>query len=217
MSVELWNRTFKRSFFDIRQEIKEIALVNFASVANAETLDGTRVTVPVGLEEGLYIFTDDDDWFHPQIANLLPDVDPDQLADGIVWGSIAFGTRNKAIIVRRKVDGFCYTNNYAVTGKYLRVAPENYAAVFQHGGANAVFKQNNARLVQEYWSLTNKHPASTNYMEDVLKGDFSSRLLISAIEDDLQRCERIDAEIDASLQWARPPMYGMVRIFSELL
>jgi hypothetical protein len=54
-------------------------------------------------------------------------------------------------------------------------------------------------------------------MKDVFKDDFSSALLVGAIEDYLQRCEHIDAEIDSSLQWARPLMYEMVRICSELL
>jgi hypothetical protein len=217
MSVDLWDRTFKRSFFDIRQEIKEIALANFATVENAEILNGTEATTPANLEEGFYIFTDDDDWLHPRISKLLSNVDNSQQTSGVVWGSVAFGTQNRMIITRRNANGFCYTNNYAITGKYLKKDPEHYYAVFQHGGANKALEQHSAKIIEAYWSVTNKNPTSTVYMERVLKGNFSSQLLIGAVEDYLQRCEHIDAEIDSSLQWARPLMYEMVRIFSGLL
>jgi hypothetical protein len=217
MSVDLWNRTLKRSFFDVRQEIKELALANFASVENARILNGTDAITSVNLEEGFYIFTDDDDWLHPQIANLLSKVDNSQEACGVVWGSVAFGAYKKMIIRLRKADGFCYTNNYAITGKYLKQSVENYHKVFQHGSANSVLARDGAKVISEYWSVTNKTPASTVYMKDVFKDDFSSALLVGAIEDYLQRCQHIDAEIDSSLQWARPLMYEMVRIYSELL
>jgi hypothetical protein len=171
----------------------------------------------INLEEGFYIFSDDDDWLHPQIAKLLSNVDNSRQASGVVWGSVAFGTPTEMIMIRREIDGFCYTNNYAITGEYLKKAPANYRAVFQHGGANKVLEQSGAKIIKEYWSVTNKNPTSTIYMGEILKGDFSSPILTGAVEDYLKRCERIDAEIDQSLQWAKPLMYEMVRIFSELL
>lgn len=217
MSVDLWNRTFNRSFLSVRQEIKEITLANFGCVENAEVLYDSEAAIVANQEEGFYIFTDDDDWLHPQLANLLSNIDNDQV-NGFVWGSAAFGThRPEKIITRRKSDGFCFTNNYAIAGRYLKQNPKYYHDVFQHGGANRVLKQSSAKIIKDYWSITNKNPTSTNYMGHVLKGSYSSSLLVGAIEEYVGRCERIDAEIDPSLMWARPQMSEMARLFSELL
>lgn len=217
LSVDLWNRTFKRSFCQVRQEIKEIALANFASVKNTTLLNSIETINTTHLDEGVYIFIDDDDWLHPQIADLLSNIDSDRQTNGFVWGSVAFGRHAEEIITRRNIDGFCYTNNYAVKGVYIKNNIQDLNALSKHGEADKILNKYGARIIKDYWSVTNKNPTSTCYMEQVLKGNYSQPLLTGAIANYLERCQRIDSEIDPSLTWARPMMLEMVRIFSELM
>lgn len=215
LAVDLWNRTFRHSFFKVRQEIKDIALENFASLKDVQVFNSAEGIDQKIFEKGFYIFIDDDDWLHPEIASLLSDIADSQKENAIVWGSVAFGTTTDQIINRRKPDGFCYTNNYAITGKFLLEDPKNYERVFQHFGANETFRQQ-AKIINEYWSVTNKNPSSTVYLEQVLKNDFSSNALKSGVAGYLQRFGQIEKEIDPSLQWARPLMDKMAGIFSKL-
>ncbi|MDD2723213.1 MAG: hypothetical protein PHH59_04210 [Methylovulum sp.] len=219
LSADLWNKTFKRSFIDIRQEIKEIALSNFAMVEDAELFNGLEPPESLVSEKSFYFFTDDDDWVHPKITSLLANVDHSDQVGGIVWGSVAFGTHREKIIVRRNIDGYCFTNNYAITGQYLAKTPENFITVSQHGGADGFLESRNSKkIINEYWSVTNKNPTSTIFLEQLLKGDFSSQQkLSSGVECYVHRCKQIDLEIDGSLEWARPLMDRMLGIFSELL
>jgi hypothetical protein len=216
LAVDLWNRTFRHSFFKVRQEIKDIAIENFDSLADAQVFNSVERIDRENFEEGFYIFIDDDDWLHPEIASLLSDNADSRQENAIVWGSVAFGTTTDRIITRRKPDGFCYTNNYAITGKFLSESPENFDRVFQHFGANETFKQPDVKIIDEYWSVTNKNPSSTVYLEQVLKDDFSSNALKSGVAGYLQRYGQIEKEIDPSLQWARPLMDKMAGIFSKL-
>jgi hypothetical protein len=216
-SVDLWNKTFNHSFFEVRQKIKNLTLANLSSIENSIILNGKSEAIPSNFEEGFYIFIDDDDWLHPKIDNLLSNAAHNQQTKGFIWGSVSFGTLNTKIILLRKNNGFCYTNNYAISGSFLKYDTKNYFSVYQHGDANKVLEQHGAMIINEYWSITNKNPTSTVYLEKVLEQDYSSTNLIHAISDYLERYKQIESEIDLSLQWARPLMDGMEKIFLELL
>jgi len=218
MYVDLWNKTFKISFFETRQKIKEITIENLHSIENVEIVNNIDELIPSDIKEGYYIFIDDDDWLHPQIADLLSEIDNKNMGNGIVWGSVAFGTLNKNIIIRRKLDGYCYTNNYAIIGNFLKFyLLNNDNKIFQHGKAHNILVKNGRLIINEYWSITNKNPSSTVYMEQLLKGNLSSELFTEGIINYLSRFKQIDSEIDISLIWAKTMMMKMEQIFLDLL
>ena len=219
MSVDLWNRTFNRSFFDVRQEIKELTLKNFSTISNVEIIEGNELTDlnSEALNEGFYILIDDDDWLHPQISDFLSTIKIDDKRGGIIWGSVLFGGVNERIITYRSIDGYCYTNNCVVFGSLLKSDPAMYKNIREHGRASLVLGEKNAPIINEYWSITNKHPISTNYMNQFLKENYHSELLVKSVENYIQRCQKIDIEIDPLSGWARPLMHEMGEIFSKLI
>lgn len=218
MSVELWNRTFNRSFFEVRQEIKELTFKNFSTIKNVEIINGEELKNSNDFKEGFYILTDDDDWLHPQIGEFLSELrNKGDKKNWVIWGSVLFGGVREEIITYRDIDKFCYTNNYAVFEGVLKSDPDMYQNIRCHSGAESILNKENATIIEKYWSITNKHPVSTNYMHQFLKGNYQPELLIKSVEDYIQRCEKIDIEINnLSSQWARPLMKEMVRIFSSL-
>src|SRR5262245_40399233 len=83
--VDLWDSTFEVSYFEARQQMKEIARSNLTAVSNAELVeldafrsDGAR---PI-------CFVDDDDWFAPDLAKHL---DWTLGYDGFIWTHVALG------------------------------------------------------------------------------------------------------------------------------
>ena len=160
--VRVWDATFKRPFFDVRAVLKDIAQENLAHVARARRSTLER---SAHAREALIVPIDDDDWLRPDLFDALqPHMQDD--ADGYVYGNALCDSG----VTLRALDGGCYTNNYAVTGKFLASAPDRLNRVYQHWDANGAFLQPSFRRVDValYLSATNKHPASAMKLKDGL-------------------------------------------------
>ncbi len=160
--VEVWDSTFTRSFFDVRAALKDIAQENLAAVAHAcrATLaDSTHA------REALIVPIDDDDWLRPDLLNALRPF-TDAAADGYVYGNVLCDSG----VTLRALDGGCYTNNYAVTAKFVATGADRLTSVYQHWDANGTFRRPSFRRVDVglYLSATNKHPASAMKLKDGL-------------------------------------------------
>jgi hypothetical protein len=159
--VRLWDKTFRIGFFEFRQMLKEISLKNFQSVRNADlvTMEEARTRLS---PDAFYLFTDDDDWFHPEIAAALGRFDPRTCA-ALHWDSAIFskGSENlkdsmNASNSYTKIDwdnipvlapgvtvlkdGMFWSNNYAVSGEYLLQRAQNMDIVCQHYRADGAFR-----------------------------------------------------------------------------
>lgn len=227
--VKLWDRTLAVSFFETRQAMKEISLENFRSVSGASLTglsDAGRLLRP----DAFYLFTDDDDWYHPDIAQTLQQFNPRKRA-AIQW--------NPAVISNgiEYIDaGMFWSNNYAVTGSYLLQRKENLDLVCQHYRADGAFR---ARLsathrrmgypallhrlfhpgyrvwehLDAYLSIENKHPASTVILENM--GDSPSgddlRSLIRAIK------EANRSPLPEAFRWMQPYLDRVYDLYQKLL
>jgi hypothetical protein len=215
-SVDLWNRTFRRPYLDIRREMKELALGNLRSVAGASLVEGALLKQTREFQPGLYLFSDDDDWMHPDIVRLVSQAAPDAEA-GVVWGSVAFGGVDKALVRYRELNGFCFTNNYAVTGQYLARKPARLDAVFQHTKASKTLSAVGVPTVAGHWSITNKSPVSTVSFRQAFQGNYeSAQPLVRLVEDYQRRFEEFETQAHPDLDWARPLMLAIGAIFRAL-
>lgn len=199
--VRLWDRTLAISFFAARQMMKEISLENFRSVSGASFLRLAEVR-PLLRRDAFYLFTDDDDWYHPEAALALGRMDPRKCA-AVQWDSVVM---SRGCTVLR--DGMFWSNNYAVSGSYLLQRERNLDIVSQHFRADGAFRAKVGALhrragyrtllqhlfvpgyriirhVEGCLSVENKHPASTVVLEQL--GDRPSgdhlRTLIRGIMD----------------------------------
>src|SRR5215475_10416963 len=69
--IELWNKTFVTTYFQVRQNLKEIALANFMAVKGADCVRLNELLEKPKTVADIILFTDDDDWFSPVIFQEL--------------------------------------------------------------------------------------------------------------------------------------------------
>ena len=215
MTVDLWDNTFRRSYCSVRQALKDLALENLRNIQGSDLITMDALTEVAVVDSHYYLFIDDDDWLCPDIVGRLP-VSLDDEIDGIVWGSVAFGTHKKKAIQARAIDGFCYTNNYAVIGRALKQSLLNGRSPAQHWDAESLLK-GRSRIIDQYLSVTNKSPSSTCYLMHVLQGNYTDgRLLEAAIEEYLDRCQEYQSQLPSTTTWAVSLIEKTLDIFKAL-
>ena len=211
--VSLWDRTFKLTFFDVRAKMKDIAQENLAAVKNATATTMEQASTCDIRAEPVYLFIDDDDWLHPDIyRQIKPHLRPD--VDGYVFGNILCVSH---IELRALGDG-CYTNNYAISGRFLQSRNGDFDCVAQHWAADASFHWPEFRLarIPLYVSATNKHPASTMKLKDGLHGkELSAATLRRLIEKFVDETARIVVPSEAA--WVEPYTRNVRKVFVALL
>ena len=125
-AIQLWNRTFGVSYFAYRQRLKEIAELNWTRIRNLDLVVRRQdlLTILEHVDRFIVLPVDDDDWFHPDVADILrrhsrPDVDAFHWPDGL-YRSVPFQDRFKQTasqdrLVVRHWPGDFATNGYALT------------------------------------------------------------------------------------------------------
>ena len=161
-----------------------------------------------------------------------PDL-PDALAvipcegyDGVTWGSAVLGPLRGGVdepvleeplaVKMRPLMIACHSNNYALTPEYFRQPKSGWDKVFSHGHADEVFRKLRVFNVERYLSVKNTNPASTVFLENGLRRDFSEARLRRLVE---QYNERLDVGIgalDPRLSWAQPAIKSVRQFFREL-
>lgn len=181
--VQLWDRTFTTSFFSARQFMKELSQETFKAVSGATIVQLADVK-SIRDRTGFYLFTDDDDWYHPETANVLSRLDP-KACDAVLWRSAELGVLPGYDL--QDTNAF-YTNAYAVSGEVMLQRKDILDRVTQHFDAQATFLRKTygsvcrrigyASLLRRMTvpgfqpiiklpdplSVTNKHPATVSAM-----------------------------------------------------
>jgi hypothetical protein len=237
--VLLWDKTFRTSFFSARQTIKDISLENFRSVLGSKLVSLAEIQAVLD-RKALYLFTDDDDWYHPLIAQCIATIDP-RSCDAILWKSAAVGNglqlqdTSISYASHGPVNIDFNTNGYAVSGEVLLQKKGNLAKVTQHFEAQATFirksyssvlrhigyaslyrrmtAMNYQSIVRlpKYLSITNKHAASTFTLTSL--GDtLTPERMVDVVRTRLEANKKITLPDD--LLWAKR-MIDRVNDFME--
>jgi hypothetical protein len=209
--VDLWDSTFSVSYFETRQQMKEIARSNLAAVRDAEIVDLAGFTADDGRP---ICFVDDDDWFAPDLGDYL---DPTQGYDGFVWTHVAVGS--PAYPLHRWPAGqcelLCYTNNYAVTAEY--VARNGIAHIAEHWQADPVFRSLRIGTLPQPLSVANKHPASVVFLERNLRGQPSRDKIKEVVATFVRGTQLIDNQALTGIEWAGPLIREVNKRFQQVL
>jgi hypothetical protein len=209
--IGTWDETLKVPFFTIRQQLKDLSLRNFAAVADAclVPLEQARTELPEG---DILLFTDDDDWYAPDIVPRLLAAAGE--AEGLVWNSAMFTGG-----LRLRDQFHCFTNNYAVHARLIaRCGLGIIDKVDQHFRANQVFIRKptlEARYLPDCLSVANKHPASPALFFLHHKDAVSKAHVAQQVEGFLAGWEGL--ELPPELEWARPCMEETRSIFGAAL
>jgi hypothetical protein len=162
--VTLWDGTFGVDYRSLRQRLKVLSLENFAQVQEAQVTPLADFDAGAVSPDDRIVFIDDDDWLTPDLFARLGDAP----AEAWVWGSVRIGLDFGApvpeqgeVLTLRPVDGYCYTNNYAVSGALL--ARHGLDALLNHGEASGRLAEAASRTqrLESHLSCTVKHPCSS--------------------------------------------------------
>lgn len=214
--AELWNEAISMPFHVFRHRVKEIAASNLSRVEGApiaawdEIPDGARV-----------VSVDDDDWFAPNLAEVLEREWGD--ARGVHWNPLWIGVPSdlghRIYATRRSLLPFtpphwtCDTNNYGlVKGPESRPLAERHEVAtdwFDGPGRSAV------RRIPGRLSVNNRTLGSqTSLRPTARRGELTRARLLRRLAryKRLYRRRRWPPEPD----WARPYMAMMADLMDEL-
>ena len=207
--VRLWDATFPLTFFQVRARLKDIAVESRRRMRGVERID-LEAAATIEADNGWLLFTDDDDWFAPDIAGQLQRHSR-RGDDVVIWRSLVL----RAGFERRAEDSFCYTNNYAVRGRYARTHRQDFARIAQHWLAQDTITREAPplRYIDLPLSITNRHPASTVELERGLGDDLDAQRLHQLVATWLHNLTLVD---DHTALWSRDHVAAVQAIFAAL-
>lgn len=208
--IELWDSTFDTSFYEVRQAVKDVTLESFAAVR------GARIVLAEEPEPSpppdLALFSDDDDWFAPDIVDYLRR--PAAENDGLTWTSVLF---NGLLRERDAMPTYCWSNNYAVTRRFIESNQDWRAQVGgQHSAATAAFHSEGFETVHVAvpLSIANKHPCSITWLKNALTLRPGRDGLVALVDDFNSRAALV--RLPPELRWAEPQIATTTALFAGL-
>ncbi|AGA25613.1 hypothetical protein [Singulisphaera acidiphila] len=222
-AIRLWNRTFGMSYFAYRQGLKEIAELSWTRVRNLDLVLRRPELFPAleGLDPCILMPVDDDDWFHPDAADVLrrswsPGFDAFHWPDGL-YRSVPFQERfdrpaAQVRLVVRRWDSDFTTNGYAITRKGLAAVPgpmRKRVLAFHWAAGKAFHREGVERcFVDQVLSASNKSLASATNLKALV-----DRPLVLRNVPHLRRRTEV---IPPALQWAADYIARTERLNEEL-
>ena len=209
-SIELWNKIFKKSFFEVRHLLKLLSVQSFRSAQNTDVdLTGSRKNIS---RWRIMLLTDDDDWVKADWLKYLPKQDTS--IRFCRWKSVKF---NGDIEVRENSKRFSYTNNYSVYPLSYRFY--QLQDLYHHGdqsGHHNLLSPPIVDYVDFPVTVTHKHPASSNMMSQSLaQAESPSKALHGSVEKYLSRIDKLI--IPDELNWISPFVEKSHQLFSSIL
>ena len=214
--AELWNATLNIPYHLFRHRVKQIAELNLSQVENVvrapwdEIPDGARV-VPV----------DDDDWFAPNIAEVLEREWASEA--GISWTGSFIGIpsvlEHRLHLIKRALFPFarpywtCESNNYGIVKR-----PEAKPMLIQHERACEWFDgagRESVKRIGERLNVTNRHLGSQTSLRPTMRyGEIDRARLLRRFRKYKWLYRR--RPWGRGLDWCRPYLAMMADLMDEL-
>lgn len=212
--IDFWNSTFDISFSNCRSKVKEIAHQSWQSVEDCDGIyydycDTDFHSKFLGNPE-CALFTDDDDWYAPDIFWKLRGIEN---ANAWVWRRTRFD--GEFLLTEIGDPLIAFTNNYAFRGS-LFSKDSKIEDIIQHGFANRNFVSNEFDYVamsNSFLSMTNKIPCSHNMLRHTLAKENPVEFLIESVE----KYTREIKDIPTELNWSKPYVDMAQSFFKEVL
>jgi hypothetical protein len=210
--IETWNAAMGASFFQVRQKMKQITNANLRRLRGAKVIDVAEYRKGID-PEALYVFTDDDDWFAPNLggraANGRDRPARDRLALAEVLGDARSPEARRLRLhqqLRRVRPG---------AGRQ----PAWVTPVEEHFNLMVLVDAGEVRLetVEMSLAITNKHPCSTVTLEKAAAqwgpGPEDFRRWIGAAKADYAMTPDL---LVAGTRWARPEIEAVRKVITAL-
>lgn len=218
-TIDTWNRTFTIPYHSFRQRVREIAEANLTGVRAVRVMRWEDV--PFG---SLVLPVDDDDWFAPDIADILTSLRADNLGSlGFRWESsfleIPINMGHRLYLLRRRLFRlapmwFCTTNNYAIVK-----CAETEPLFLSHIVASHWFLAHRDRVKEAdgRLSLMNRTLASRTSLL-LMRPEETRPVSRAWMVRKYHRYRRLyERPLPAGLNWAEPSVAAMRQLMKELL
>lgn len=217
--IERWNSLSPVSYFACRHRLREIAGDNLAQIEHVIRTQWTRVPAlleDLGEARLLVFYHDDDDWFHPALADLLRSIDVESV-DAVVFPFLRLasdvttfthqGVATSAAVGR--VERFRYrycTNNYGLTSRALARSTD----LVEHTAASetAAALSFTDLQVDKIISVTSKTPCAASWLFKLPDNKAAFDRYIMNYVETLET-----TQIPAELQWIEAPLRKTLELF----
>jgi hypothetical protein len=205
---DLWARCFTMSFASCRLFLKEIAHESWQKVKGCDAIFSEQqhdiVSASVFGGSGWVLFTDDDDWYSPDVFQRIAEASVPSSAHCILWNRVRFNgaISTTPLVPTSQFPLWAYTNNYAVRASQF-VTGTSVADVMHHGLANRMVEQRAWEIhfsPHAGLSVTNKSPCSWNSLNQAAKSQDPTEHLVGLVEK--YACSSI--ELGGGSRWAVP-------------
>jgi len=216
---QLWNKTFRIDYRDVRQKLKNLSLKNIQEAKDITFVHYNNYR-SISENQGYYLFLDDDDWIDPNIyANLGEKLHGfREFPELLLWRSANVGSpQQEHIVFVWGMNGRCMTNNYAVHSSWLRPFSKIHQ-ILQHKDAAVIFEKNDdAPHLDCALTVSNKSPISSVSLDRGLAGELTSSRLIKLVENYLERMSYVQDSELSYIPWSREYLEKTIRIFEGVL
>lgn len=218
-AIGMWNDVFGMTFAEYRRRLRAIAEINWSCINGLDLFIKTSTlrSVLASLSDFVVFPVDDDDWFSPDLVNVLrrsiePSLDAVDWPDGVYGVDLRRRSADSPQIWRRKRSRFA-TNNYAVLKNGFRALNDRGSEkiLLRHEKAKRWFLQSTrmVKRIPRYLSVTCKSPASSRNLTFTK----SAKQLV----DQLQSHVAAPCVIPTELGWAEPYVEMTRQLNRELL
>lgn len=210
-SIMLWNQIFKKNFFEVRHELKGIAMASF-KVAKSTDLEASSRRYKISKWRPM-LLTDDDDWVNPNWLDYLPSPLFSRLKF-CRWQSLRF---NGDFYVRPNSKDYSFTNNYCV---YPSARSDySFISIYQHFDQTLIHDSLSFPEIDYIdipLTITHKHPASANVMRQLLTGSAAdSELLYNSVIDYVKKISSL--KIPDECLWANKMIESSYELFNSIV
>lgn len=217
----LWDCCFSIPLSHCRNFLKELAHQNWRQVKNCQRLfheaGYQEISKTIFGKYGWILFTDDDDWFSPDVFTHIERLISQETAICVLWNRVRFDGQLTVTPLSPTTDFplYAYTNNYAVRSDTFQTGSD-VPSVMQHGFANSMIE---AKLWHVFFapgatlSVTNKSPCSWNYLDQAKKSEDPRKTLVRSVE----KYGGTTVQLDDSLRWVEPYLRTAQTYFNGVL
>jgi hypothetical protein len=211
----LWNSTFGVDFFETRYRLKMLSESHNESLPGVTFLkyhDGRELMI----EDAVYTFVDDDDWYSPDLGSVLGGCAPNHF-NILLWLTTNVGSPNQPRpIFYWDKNGRCMTNNYAASGQWFKKNGSMACAYSDGAALRSVEAQSSVEQIELRLSVSNKGPISSVSMHKGLGNSREPQALLALVENYLYRMSSLVPSDISRISWSSALIDKTIQIYQDV-